>query len=181
MIVGRKCSGVSLCVTGGHHAATSFGVLRLVRVVHDRWRLRVFTPVASRAGSRSNHHCRAGGTTGDKPADGEAAPAAAAPVEPAASAPAASAAKAPTVQPSWWTKPAPVIADHETLIAQADSTGAALAKQAAIDAGRAKLEKLGADASRMEILNATVTKVRFDGPFRAFVLVSAPKGTPQIK
>ncbi len=110
-----------------------------------------------------------------------AAPAAAAPVEPAASAPAASAAKAPTVQPSWWTKPAPVIADHETLIAQADSTGAALAKQAAIDAGRAKLEKLGADASRMEILNATVTKVRFDGPFRAFVLVSAPKGTPQIK
>jgi hypothetical protein len=80
------------------------------------------------------------------------------------------------VQPSWWTKPAPAIEGRESLIAQADAAGAALAKEAAIDAGRTKLEQLGADTSRMEVVNATVTKVRFDGPFRAFVLVSAPKG-----
>ncbi len=108
-----------------------------------------------------------------------AAPSAATPTTPATpahpAAPATAASKAPVVQPSWWNKPAPTIDGHETLIAQADASTAAAAKQAAIDAAKDKLAKLGADTAYMEVLNSTITKVRFDGPFRAFVLASAPK------
>lgn len=79
------------------------------------------------------------------------------------------------ILPSWWNKPAPTIEGKATLIAQADATEAPAAREAAIAEAKRRLEAQGADLAGFEVLQQQVTKVRFDGPYRAFVMVAAPK------
>ncbi|MDX2117054.1 MAG: hypothetical protein SFY96_02610 [Planctomycetota bacterium] len=87
----------------------------------------------------------------------------------------AAAQKPPAILPSWWTRPAPTLDGKATLIAQADATEAPAAREAAIAEAKRRLEAQGADLSGFEIMQQQVTKVRFDGPYRAFVMVAAPK------